>query len=161
MSEAYLWEKQYEQASAEVEQTLTLNPSRGAIYAALANVLNFLGRSEEAQGLVEKALRLSPQLPPRSLPQLGHTYYLAGRAEEAIAALKKSLNGSPADLDAHLLLAAVYSELGREAEAQAEAAAVLQINPKWSLEVWKERVPYKEPAMLERVYSVLRKAGLK
>jgi tetratricopeptide (TPR) repeat protein len=111
--------------------------------------------------LIEKALRPNPRLPPRNLLQLGQTYYLAGRTEEAIAALRKSLNGSPADLDAHLLLAAVYSELGREAEAQAEAAAVLQINPKWSLEVWKQRVPYKDPAMLERVFAVLRKAGLK
>lgn len=161
LSEGYLWKKQYEQSSAEVERTLVLNPSRGVFYAGLANVLNFLGRSEEALGLVEKALRLSPQLPLRNLPQLGHTYYLAGRTEEAIAALKKSLNGSPADLDAHLYLAAVYSELGQETEAQAEAAAVLQINPKWSLEVWKQRVPYKDPAMLERVFAALRKAGLK
>jgi Flp pilus assembly protein TadD len=50
--------------------------------------------------------------------------------EEAIAALKKSLNGSPADLGVHLLLAAVYSELGRDAEAQTEAAEVLRLNPK-------------------------------
>jgi predicted Zn-dependent protease len=91
----------------------------------------------------------------------GHTYYLTGRPEEAIAALKRSLIGTPVDLDAHLLLAAVYSELGRDAEAQAEAAEVLRINPSWSLEVWKQRVPYKDPAMLERVFAALRKAELK
>jgi hypothetical protein len=75
--------------------------------------------------------------------------------------LKKSLNGSPADLEAQLLLAAVYSELGREEEARAAAAEVVRINPKWSLEVWKQRVPYKDPAMLERIFAALRKAGLK
>jgi adenylate cyclase len=127
----------------------------------LANALSFLGREEEALGLTEKALRLNTLLPPRILFPLGHTYYLAGRTEEAIAVLMKSLNGSPADLDAHLLLAAVYSEVGRDAEAQTEAAEVLRINPKWSLEVWKQRVPYKDPAILERVFAALRKAGLR
>jgi len=94
------------------------------------------------------------------LKALGQTYYLTGRTGEAIAALKKARNGTPADLDAHLLLAAVYSELGRDTEAQAEAAEVLRINPNWSLEVWKQRAPYKDPAMLERVFAALRKAGL-
>jgi tetratricopeptide (TPR) repeat protein len=161
LSEAYLLKKQYEQASIEVEQALALNPSQWVIYPGLASILSFLGRPEEAVGLAEKALRLNPRQPPRNLLALGHTYYLAGRMEEAITALKKSLNGSPADLDAHRLLAAVYNELGREAEAQAEAAAVLRMNPSWSLEVWKQRVPYKDPAMLERVFAALRKAGLK
>jgi tetratricopeptide (TPR) repeat protein len=163
LSEAYLWKKQYEQASVEVEQFLVLNPSDGRLYAQMAGILSFLGRSEEALGLIEKALRLNPRLPRGGggLLPLGRTYYLAGRTEEAIAALKKSLNGSPADLDAHLYLAAVCSELGRDTEAQAEAAEVLWINPKWSLEVWKQRIPYKEPAMLERVLAALRKAGLK
>jgi TolB-like protein/Tfp pilus assembly protein PilF len=161
LSAAYLWKKQYEQANREAEQALALNPNQGMIYAGLAGVLSFLGRPEEALGLIEKALRLNPRLPPRGLLNLGHTYYLAGRSEEGIAALKKSLNSSPADLDAHLLLAAVYSELGKDAEARTEAAAVLRINPNWSLEVWKQRVPYKDPAMLERVFAALRKAGLK
>jgi hypothetical protein len=52
-------------------------------------------------------------------------------------------------------------EEGRDAEAQAEAAEVLRVNPNWSLEVWRQRVPYKDPAMLERVFAALRKAGLK
>jgi adenylate cyclase len=136
LSHAYLWKKQYEQASAEAEQVLALNPNQGQIYVVLANILSFLGRSEEADGLVEKALHLNPRLPTENFLALGQTYYLAGRTEEAIAALKKSLNGSPADHEAHLFLAAVYSELGRETEAQAEAAEVLRINPQWSLKVW-------------------------
>jgi adenylate cyclase len=49
----------------------------------------------------------------------------------------------------------------RPAETRAEAAEVLRINPNWSLEVWKQRIPYKEPATLERVFTALRKAGLK
>jgi adenylate cyclase len=161
LSGAYLWKKQYEQASIEVEQALALNPIHGMIYAWAANTLSFLGRSEEALGLAEKALRLNPRLSPRGLLFLGHTYYLTGRTEEASATLKRTLNSSPADLEAHLFLAAVYSEVGRDAEARTEAAEVLRINPKWSLEVWKQRVPYKDPAMLERVFAALRKAGLR
>jgi len=161
LSEAYLWKKQYEQASTEAEQFFALNPSDGRLYAQLAGILSFLGRSEEALGLIEKALRLNPRLPRGNLLALGQVYYLTGRTEEAIATLKKSLNGSPADLDAHLYLAAVYSELGRDTEAKVETAEVLRINPKWSLDVWKQRVPYKDPATLERVFAALRKAGLK
>ena len=161
LSGVYLGKKQYEQASAEAEYVLNLNPSNGGIYAGLASILSFLGRPEEALGLAEKALRLNPRLPTWSLLPLGYTYYLTGRSEEAIAALKKSLNGSPADLEAHLLLAAVYSELGRDAEAQTEVAEVLRINPQFSLEVHKERVPIKDPATLERHIAALRKAGLR
>jgi hypothetical protein len=58
-------------------------------------------------------------------------------------------------------LAAVYSELGKETEAQAEAAEVLRLNPKFSLEVHKERVPIKDPAMLGWHIAALRKAGLR
>src|SRR5262245_35778304 len=124
LSEAYLWKKQYEQATKEAEQALALKPNIWTIYAGVASILRYLGRSEESLGLVEKAVRLNPRQAPRNLLQLGHTYYLAGQAEEAIAVLKKSLNGSPADLDAHRFLAAVYSELGRDTEARAEAAEV-------------------------------------
>jgi adenylate cyclase len=61
----------------------------------------------------------------------------------------------------HAGLATIYSELGREEEARAEAAEVLRINPKYSLEVWRQRFLYKDPAVLECMLAALRKAGLK
>jgi hypothetical protein len=75
--------------------------------------------------------------------------------------LKQYLSRYPNILSAHLTLAAVYSELGREAEAQTEAAEVLRLNPNFSLEVHTQRMPIKDPAVLERHIAALRKAGLK
>jgi hypothetical protein len=86
---------------------------------------------------------------------------LLGWTAEAIVPLQKSLTYLPNILEGRLRLAAAYSELGQEAEAQAEAAEVLRLNPAFSLDVWKQRVPYKEEAVVERDYVALRKAGLK
>ena len=130
-------------------------------YAALAETLSLMGRPEEAIRMVEQALRLKSSVADGHLSNVGTAYYLAGRPEEAIAPLKQYLIRYPNILGAHLTLAAVYSELGREAEARAEAAEVLRINPQFSLEVHKQREPIKDPAMLEGHLAALRKAGLK
>jgi tetratricopeptide (TPR) repeat protein len=92
---------------------------------------------------------------------LGHAYRLVGRLEEAIIALKRVVMRNPDQITAHLLLAVIYSELGREEEARAEVAEILRISPQYSLEVVKQRIPYKDPVSLERQVAALRKAGLK
>jgi tetratricopeptide (TPR) repeat protein len=83
------------------------------------------------------------------------------RYEEAIAAQKKALARSPDHLGIHLVLATIYSELGREEEARAHVAEALRTNPHLSLEVFRQRLPYKDQAVLERLGDILRKAGLK
>jgi tetratricopeptide (TPR) repeat protein len=107
------------------------------------------------------ALRRKPDIADEHLPSVGAAYYLAGKPEEAIAPLKQYLTRYPNILGAHLTLAAVYSELGKEAEARAEAVEILRINPQFSLEVHKQREPIKDPTMLERHFAALRQAGLK
>jgi tetratricopeptide (TPR) repeat protein len=157
----YLRQKQYEPALAEIERAIALDPNDATGYAALAEVLSRVGRSEEAVGMVEQALRRKPRFADEHLRIVGVAYYLAGQPAEAIAPLKQYLSRYPNILGAHLTLAAVYSELGRAAEARAEAAEVLRINPQFSLEVHRQREPIKDPALLERQLAALRKAGLK
>src|ERR1051325_7283014 len=77
-------------------------------------------------------------------------HYMEGRPEKAIAPLGQFLSHYPNNLFPHLTLAAVYNELGKEAEARAEAAEVLRLNPNFSLEVHKEREPMQDLATLER-----------
>jgi hypothetical protein len=55
----------------------------------------------------------------------------------------------------------VWFDLGKDVEARAEAAEVLRINSNFSLELYRERAPIKDPATLERHIAALRKAGLK
>jgi tetratricopeptide (TPR) repeat protein len=157
----YLWQKQYEQASAEMERAIALDSNEAWGYAVLAEALSRVGRQAEALQLVEQALRRKPLVADGHLSSVGIAYALAGRPEEAIAPLKQYLSHYPNVLGTHLTLAAVYSELGKEAEARVEAEEVLRINPQFSLEVHKQRAPIKDPAVLERHLAALRKAGLK
>ncbi|HEV8718235.1 MAG TPA: tetratricopeptide repeat protein [Candidatus Binatia bacterium] len=129
LGSVYLFKGQHEQALAEGEQALALDPNFAEGHAALAGILLFAGRPEGAIGLVEKALRLSPHAPAWYIVLLGSAYRLAGQYEEAMAAYKRALLRNPDFLPAHRVLAAVYSELGRDEEAHAEAAEVLRIQP--------------------------------
>ncbi len=158
---AYLHKKQYEQAIAEEERALALAPNAIFGHIGLGFVLICIGRLEEAIELGERAIRLDPHYAGRYAFDLGHAYYLLGRYEEALAALQKTLAWHPNFLPAHGLLAAVYSELGREAEARAEVAEVRRITPAFSLEGLRQRLPYKDPTVLERRLAALRQAGLK
>jgi hypothetical protein len=51
--------------------------------------------------------------------------------------------------------------MGREKDAQAEAAAVLRINPKFSLDFWAKTSLIKEESERDKIFNALRKAGLK
>jgi TolB-like protein/Tfp pilus assembly protein PilF len=157
----YLYQRQYEQALAEIERALTLAPQEAFLYAARADVLSGMGRTEEALVAVAQALALPSDSGAEYLAAVGIAYAVAGHYEEARDPLQRYLSRYPNYLPAHLTLAVVYRELGQAAEAQREAVEVLRLNPHFSLEVHKQRMPIKDPAVLERHIAALRKAGLK
>ena len=157
---ACAWRKQYEEAIAEGQRAISLDPNFAEGYARLGQILTLAGRPEEGVGLVKKAMRLDPHYPPVYLNYLGRAYYAMGKYEDAIAAMKRSLTRDPDFLYARLVLAVIYGELGREEEAQAEVAEALRISPRASLEGQRERMPFKDPAAVERILEGLRKAGL-
>ena len=163
LGNVYLWkDRQYDQAIAEAERAIALDPNDADNYVTLGNMLTAAGRLEEAIESVKKALRLNPHYPGAwPLFSLGLAYRLTGQYEEAMATQKKALTRNPNYLGAHFELAILYSELGREEEARAEAAEVLRISPNCSLEVWRQSLPSKDQAGLERDLAALRKAGLK
>jgi tetratricopeptide (TPR) repeat protein len=84
-----------------------------------------------------------------------------GQYDEAIPWCEKAVRREPNSLLAHMFMAAAYSRAGRNEEARIEAAEVLRINPKFSLEQFAKSLKYKKQEDTERTVSALRKAGLK
>lgn len=156
-----LHQQQYEQALAEIKRAVALDPNEAMSAAMLAWVLSCVGRTDEALDAAARALRLKPFIADGHLEGVGIAYTVAGLYEEARLPLQRYLSRNPHRLEIHLMLAAAYSELGQTAEAQKEVAEVLRLNPKFSLDVHKQRMPIKDPAVLERHIAALRKAGLK
>jgi adenylate cyclase len=161
LGKVYLWKKQYEKAITELEKAITLSPNYADHLVGLGYILNFAGRPTESIGLVKKAMRLNPIYPAFYLWELGHAYFLTGRYEKAIETLNRILDRNLDFMPAHLLLAASYSKLEREEEAQAEVAEVEKLSPQVSLVGLRQRLPYKDQEVLERLYDSMRKAGLK
>jgi len=161
LGKVYLWKKRYDQAIIEAEKTIALNPNNADGLASVGEIMCFAGRPGEAIEFINKAIRLNPIPPVWYFHTLGHAYFLTEHYEKAVATLKRVLNRNPNFWPAHIYLAASYVEMGQEDKAQVEAAEVLKINPNFSLQYRKKRLPYKDPAIFERMSDILSKAGLK
>jgi tetratricopeptide (TPR) repeat protein len=161
LSFVYRWrDRQHERAIAASERAIALDPNNAEGYCGLGFALAFVGRTAEAIGALEKAMRLNPQYPVVYVGALGFAYQMAGQYAEGIAAYKRALTRNPDMLFAHTNLAIIYSELNREEEAHAEVAEIQRLSPGFSLEGYRQRWPI-DPAVLERYVAALRKAGLK
>ncbi len=161
LSLLYSIKREYEKALAEGERAVALDPNGADVYAWYATSLTFAGRPEDAIPLFQKAIRLNPFGPTWYFFNLGNAFENIGQFEEAVLAHKKALQRSPDNLLAHVLLAATYSRMGREKEARVEAAEVLRINPKFSLDYFAKTLPYRDQKMINNFIGALRKVGLK
>jgi Tfp pilus assembly protein PilF len=78
LSWVYVQKQQYDQALAEDERAIALDPNNADSYAVLAEALGCVGESGEAIAMVEQALR-PPSFQLYLFGFLGQAYYLAGR----------------------------------------------------------------------------------
>ncbi len=158
----YLWKRRFEQAIAEYERAITLDPNHADAYSRLAQTLCSAGKPEEGIDLAKKAMRLDPYYPASSALYLGNCYYWSGRYEEALEAFKNALARYPDFGPALRKTAAIYAELGRMDEARADIAELLRVMPEASLEHLRRRPinPERDPAAVQRYHEALRKAGL-
>jgi len=86
---------------------------------------------------------------------------MTGRFEEAISAYKKAIRFEPNDIRPHIGLTFTYSMMSREKEANAEAAEVLRINPKFSLDNYAKTLTFKNQSEADKIVNALRRSGLK
>jgi adenylate cyclase len=113
-------------------------------YLFLGLTLAYMGRAEEAVGLVHHAMRLNPRDPniAEHFHILGIADALLGRSDEAIVSLRKANAASPRLWYVHMHLAAAYGMQQRIDEAKRELAESLRLRPEFaSLAAIKAAMP--------------------
>ena len=126
--------REYDKAIAEGERGVELNPNGAEALAFLGFFLNVAGRPAEAITVLEKAMRLNPMPPAFYYAFLGTSYRLMNQYDKAIAILEKGLRLQPDNTRCLIILAAAYSQAGRQEDARKTAAEFLRLNPKFSVE---------------------------
>ncbi|UPJ51555.1 tetratricopeptide repeat protein [Bradyrhizobium sp. 200] len=148
-------------SEAEIEmadRAVALNPNSWRTWNNRGWVYIMAGLPEEAIRSFERAIRMSPVDPLLHMTFLGIGHALMGlrRFDEAIVVLKKALRQNPSFMPACRGLASAFAHLGRDAEAHAAAARVLEIDPAFTISAHTARVPKNSKLFIEG----LRKAGL-
>src|SRR5215467_4951874 len=148
-------------SEAEIEmadRAVALNPNSWRTWNNRGWVYVMARLPEEAIRSFERAIRMSPVDPLLHMTFLGigHAFMGLRRFDEAIVVLKKALRQNPSFMPACRGLASAFAHLGRDAEARAAAARVLEIDPAFTISAHIARVPKNSKLFIEG----LRKAGL-
>jgi adenylate cyclase len=156
---ALSWMRRLDEAEKAAERAVALAPNLADAYTGLGNIRDFQGRHEDAVALYTRAYRLDPQF-DMSLHFLGRALLALGRFDEAEIAFKRRLTLMPRSDMSRFYLACLYGLTGRHEEARRYWQQTLEVNPNFSVDHLKRALPYKDPALLDRLVNGLREAGV-
>ena len=165
-SQRYLWRRQHQEAIAEMEQALALDPNDPTSLYNMGNTLIFSGRPKEAVELFKKGMRLDPHNPSRYLTGLGRAHFSMGELGEAVGLYEKAIRLNPETIPwaGGWYLAAFYALLGRDLEARSMFETIkkekFDVPGTYNLRYFMNSAPYKDKAVAERLAEGLRKAGI-
>jgi tetratricopeptide (TPR) repeat protein len=154
------WRREFDAANAAADKALALQPNDAITLSNLGSMLNWAGRSEEALGLLQQAIRLDPFHPPNYLEWLAYAYEGLGDYDQCVEAAKRGIALDPDYVGLQVDLAVCYAALGREEEARAAGAEILRTNPRFTLKAYASYAPFSDERDLKREVALLRKAGV-
>ena len=160
LSHVYLMNRQFDEALAEGEKAVATRPACANANAFFANVLHYCGKHEDAIRHIELAIRSHPLNPPFFKYVLAAAQRGNGDLESAISSARSTIERSPADIPARLILISAYVRSGENDLARSLASEVGNLHPSFSVRRFAEAQCYRDPNFGERFASELRSAGL-
>ena len=145
-------------AEREIDRAIGLNPNNATSHALLGSIKMMAGRLEEAIDEIELAIRLDPHPLNYWLVDLGLAYYFLRRYQDVIALFDRYDLPISEDPGPPVLRAAAFAQLGDDAAAGREVAALRRISPFFDAHVFARTVTDAEHG--RHLLEGLRKAGL-
>ena len=154
-----------DQAIAELERALVLDPNLAAAHGGIRLAKIFIGRARETEAHVNEALRLSPRdsFAWQWLQSAGGAKLALGADEEAVARLRRSIELNRNSPFVHFFLAAALANLGKLDEAQAETRFALALDPSFTIQRFRAGQENDNATFLAgkaRIFEGMSKAGV-
>lgn len=153
-----LVKSRFGEAAQAARKAVRLGPNMPDVLVFASYVLSCTGHASEAVMLSEKAMTLSPTCPSNYLGQLGNTYRLAGRSDDALAAFKAYHARSPGFGLVDMVM--VHVQAGRLDEARRTAAELAAARPGYTIASWLKTQFRSDTEQLAADVAALRAAGV-
>jgi adenylate cyclase len=148
----------WEQARAEMDRALAINPNDAGGLAGRGNVLMWLGQTDAAIEALEQAQRIDPGLSAIDRFALSLAYYLKQRYDPAIEQAELSLRETAGANFSRIVLAAAYGETNRTEEAARVVSTIHRSDPTFDAQEFGTK--FLNPVDLAHLRDGMRKAGL-
>jgi adenylate cyclase len=159
---ATLWcHGDYDEAIAQEQTAIALNPSAAMAYHFYGCVLTFNDQPEAALTQLQAVLQLDPrfQLLPTTLADIGLAHFLLGDCVSAVQFCKRAIGVQSDHVRAWQRLAAAFGCMGQLEDARAAFAQALRLQPHFAMPYVQATYPFRNQAHTELFVDGLRRAG--
>jgi adenylate cyclase len=154
----HIFYHRYDQANAEIDRAIAINPNDANGLAGRGNILMWSGQTDAAIKALELAQRIDPELNAVDRFALSLAYYLKGRYDVAIEQAELNLRKTSGANFSRIVLAAAYAELGRFEDSARVVTTIHRLDPTFDAHEFGTK--FLSAVDLERLRDGLRKAGL-
>lgn len=144
-------------AKAAYERAFALNPNDADLAADFGGFHIYWGAPDEAIRRIESAMRINPFYPDWYLRILGLAYFCNGNYATAIDVAHKARQPHAGLLR---VLVAAHTMLDQPEQAEAARIEMTKMEPWFVISTLRRGLPFKDPALGERLFAAFRKAGL-
>jgi TolB-like protein/cytochrome c-type biogenesis protein CcmH/NrfG len=162
LGSVHLFTGRTDDALAEFEQALQLNPNFSPAQGFYGLALTYVGRWQEGDLAARRALRLSPRDPFAAIycGIAAYARFVGRDYEEAIRLSREGIRLRGDFVGAHRVLTAAAAMAGQIDAAKAALQELQRAQPNVSLDWLASQMPIKEDAEREHYLAAFRRAGL-
>jgi tetratricopeptide (TPR) repeat protein len=162
LASAYLFNRRFDDAIAEFELALRLNPNFSPARGLYGVVLAYRGRWEDGDRAAREALRFSPRDPFAAIycGVVAYCQYVGRNYDEAIRLSREAIRQRGDFVGAHRVLTAAAGMAGRCDVAKAALQELRRAQPNISLTWLASQMPFEHAAERDHYIEGFRRAGL-
>jgi serine/threonine-protein kinase len=149
--------KRFDEALAEIERALDLDPLSLMAITAVGIVFFYARQYEQAIEPLQRALEMDPHFPP-ALRVLGWVYEQKAMNEEAIEEYRKAVTSSGGNVSMLADLGRAYAVVGRKDEAQKILDELLRLSTQRYVSPYEPALVYTGMGEMDRALEKLKEA---